>query len=44
MRMVIFSFLLIILMIFARRGLMGTAEFSWDWLINKFNTLRRRPS
>lgn len=44
MRMVIFSFLLVILMIFARRGLMGTAEFSWDWVINKLHAARRRAS
>jgi len=44
MRMVIFSFLLIIMMIFARRGLMGTAEFSWDWVIDKFKAARRRSS
>ncbi len=44
MRMVIFSFLLVILMIFARRGLMGTAEFSWDWVINKFKSARRSVS
>jgi branched-chain amino acid transport system permease protein len=44
MRMVIFSFLLIILMIFARRGLMGTSEFSWEWVINKVKSARRRDS
>lgn len=44
MRMVIFSFLLVIMMIFARRGLMGSAEFSWDWIINKFKAVRGRVS
>jgi len=34
MRMVIFSFLLVILMIYARRGLMGTDEFSWQRAID----------
>ncbi len=42
MRMVIFSFLLIIMMIFARRGLLGTAEFSWDWPFKAIKSARRR--
>jgi branched-chain amino acid transport system permease protein len=39
MRMVIFSFALILLMIFARGGLMGAAEFSWDGLFQKLRIL-----
>ncbi len=35
MRMVIFSILLMLVIIFARRGIMGRAEFSWDWLLTK---------
>ncbi|WP_022671059.1 branched-chain amino acid ABC transporter permease [Hippea alviniae] len=35
MRMVIFSVLLIVIMIFAREGIMGQKEFSWDWLFSK---------
>lgn len=35
MRMVIFSILLILIMIFARQGLMGTREFNWNWLCRK---------
>ena len=34
MRMVIFSVLLVGVMIFARKGIMGREEFSWQWLIN----------
>ena len=34
MRMVIFSLLLIVLMLFARRGIMGRREFSWQGLID----------
>ena len=34
MRMVLFSLVLVLLMIFARRGLMGTKEFTWDALFN----------
>lgn len=33
MRMVIFSVLLVVVMIFARKGIMGREEFSWQWLI-----------
>ncbi len=40
MRMVIFSILLILIMIFAREGIMGQKEFSWDWLINKLKGKR----
>jgi branched-chain amino acid transport system permease protein len=32
MRMVIFSVILVLIMIFARQGLMGTREFNWNWL------------
>jgi branched-chain amino acid transport system permease protein len=35
MRMVIFSLLLVLLMIFARHGIMGTREFNWNWLCRK---------
>jgi len=35
MRMVLFSAILIVLMIFARRGIMGRNEFSWDWLVER---------
>jgi branched-chain amino acid transport system permease protein len=35
MRMVIFSLILILLMIFARHGIMGTREFSWNWVCRK---------
>jgi branched-chain amino acid transport system permease protein len=35
MRMVIFSILLILIMIFARQGIMGTREFNWNWLCRK---------
>lgn len=35
MRMVVFSILLMIVVLFYRHGLMGTNEFSWDKLINK---------
>lgn len=37
LRMVVFSLILVIVVIFFRRGIMGSKEFSWDWLFNLFN-------
>lgn len=34
MRMVIFSILLMVVILFFRRGIMGTNEFSWNWVLN----------
>jgi branched-chain amino acid transport system permease protein len=42
MRMVIFSILLILVMLFARQGLMGRNEFSWQALIGGIGRLLRR--
>ncbi|TCO75200.1 branched-chain amino acid ABC transporter permease [Marinisporobacter balticus] len=36
MRMVVFSLLLMIVILYYQRGLMGTNEFSWDILIKRF--------
>jgi branched-chain amino acid transport system permease protein len=41
MRMVIFSVTLVLFMIFARQGLLGHRDFSWDWLIGLAGKLRR---
>ncbi len=35
MRMVIFSILLMVVILFFRRGIMGTKEFSWEWILKK---------
>lgn len=35
MRMVIFSVILMIVIVFARKGVMGGWEFNWDWLLGK---------
>ncbi|SKC88816.1 branched-chain amino acid ABC transporter permease [Maledivibacter halophilus] len=35
MRMVVFSTLLMLVILFYQRGLMGTNEFSWDWILRK---------
>lgn len=37
MRMVIFSIILMVVIIFARRGITGRKEFSWDWLIGRLS-------
>lgn len=44
MRMVLFSTLLLLVILFYRKGLLGGAEFSWDWLIDKGKTLGARLS
>jgi branched-chain amino acid transport system permease protein len=36
MRMVIFSALLMIVILFYQKGLMGKREFSWDWILRFF--------
>lgn len=43
MRMVIFSILLLAIIVFYRQGLLGTNEFSWDWLFSKFSKKRGEP-
>jgi branched-chain amino acid transport system permease protein len=40
MRMVIFSVLLLLVILFSRKGLMGNNEFSWDGLFRLFRRLR----
>ncbi len=40
MRLVIFSLLFMFVIIFYRRGLMGTHEFSWDWVLTKLGVWR----
>ncbi len=44
MRMVIFSILMLVVMLFYRRGIMGRNEFSWDWfyILYKKLTIRRK--
>ncbi len=46
MRMVLFSTLLLLVILFYRKGLFGGIEFSWDWLFGKIGRLyhRLRPS
>jgi branched-chain amino acid transport system permease protein len=42
MRMVIFSVLLMLIIIFRRKGLMGTREFSWNWFFDGLAACGRR--
>jgi branched-chain amino acid transport system permease protein len=46
MRMVLFSALLLLVILFYRQGLFGGVEFSWDWLFDKIGRFyhRLRPS
>jgi len=44
LRMVIFSLLLLIMIIFFRRGLFGRWEFSWDWLLDRLSLARKKTS
>ncbi len=39
MRMVVFSALLMIVILFYQRGLMGTNEFRWEWVTNPKQTI-----
>jgi branched-chain amino acid transport system permease protein len=43
MRMVIFSLLLMAIMLFMRRGLLGRNDFTWRWLTALFTGGGRRP-
>ncbi|ABO51436.1 amino acid/amide ABC transporter membrane protein 2, HAAT family [Desulforamulus reducens MI-1] len=40
MRMVIFSLLLLLVILYYRQGLMGTREFNWDWVLDKMGVSR----
>lgn len=42
-RMVVFSVLLMVVVLFFRRGIMGDKEFSWDAIARFFRKLFRRP-
>ena len=41
MRMLIFSILLMIVILFFHQGLMGTKECSWEWLYHKFGRSKK---
>jgi len=40
MRMVIFSLILMLVILFARKGIMGRRELSWSFLASKFAELK----
>lgn len=42
LRMVMFSIIFLLVILFYRRGLMGSNEFSWRWLLSKFQPLFER--
>lgn len=41
-RMVVFSIILMLVVLFWRRGIMGQKEFSWDGLVNFFKRIKNR--
>ncbi|MDO5538761.1 MAG: branched-chain amino acid ABC transporter permease [Eubacteriales bacterium] len=43
-RMVIYSVLLMVVVLFWRRGIMGTSEFTWDGLFNLFKRKKNKKS
>jgi branched-chain amino acid transport system permease protein len=42
MRMLVFSLLLVLLMIFYRRGIFGKKEISWDWVLSRYRSSSRQ--
>lgn len=42
MRMVVFSLLLVIVIIFYQQGLMGSNELSWEFIANRFRRIKQR--
>lgn len=42
MRMVVFSLLLMIVILFYQQGLMGSNELSWEFVMNKFQRIKQR--
>ncbi len=43
MRMVVFSILLILMVLFFRKGIMGTNEISWDNIVSLFTKKKKNP-
>jgi len=41
LRMVVFSLVLLVIILFYQRGLFGGREFSWDWLVNRLERRAR---
>ena len=44
LRMVVFSFLLMVIVLFYRKGLMGTNELTWDFIAEKYRTIKKKLS
>ncbi|MBC3795574.1 branched-chain amino acid ABC transporter permease [Acetobacterium tundrae] len=42
LRMVVFSFLLMVVVLFYRKGLMGTNELTWNFIANKYRSIKSR--
>lgn len=44
LRMVVFSVLLMVIVLFYRKGLMGTNELTWDFIAKKIKNLKRKKA
>lgn len=44
LRMVVFSFLLMVIVLFYRKGLMGTNELTWDFIAQKYRAIKKKLS
>ncbi|AFA49041.1 branched-chain amino acid ABC transporter permease [Acetobacterium woodii] len=44
LRMVVFSFLLMAIVLFYRKGLMGTNELTWDFIADKYHSIKQALS
>lgn len=42
LRMLAFSVMLLLLILFARSGIMGSKEFSWDWITSRFTKNQKK--
>ena len=42
-RMVVFSVVIMLIVLFYRQGIMGTKEFSWQGIIDFFKKLFKKP-
>ena len=44
LRMVVFSFLLMVIVLFYRKGFMGTNELTWDFMAQKYHSIKKKLS
>ena len=44
LRMLAFSVMLLLLILFAREGIMGSKEFNWDWIVSLFSKNKKEST